>query len=100
LLSHNKLASQKKKIDVDLAENMVAIPVPAPGVVIHTLVPVDVPQEFIPSVLHDPNPLEPEGTAIAHALASPSPAYVKNQEDDLMSHLGEADQVPEFWANI
>jgi hypothetical protein len=53
-------------MDVDPVENMVAIPVPAPGVVIHTLVPVNVPQEFIPPILHVPNPLEPEREEIAH----------------------------------
>jgi hypothetical protein len=52
--------------DVDPVENMVAIPVPAPGVVIYTLVPVDIPQEFIPPVLCA-NLLEPEGAEIACA---------------------------------
>jgi hypothetical protein len=47
-------------MDVGSVENIVPVPVPVPGVVIHTLVLFDVPQEFIPPVLHDPNPLELE----------------------------------------
>jgi hypothetical protein len=38
--------------------------------------------------------------AISHALASPSPPYFEAQEDNPMSHPGEIDGVPEFWANL
>jgi hypothetical protein len=83
--------------DLDLVENMVVIPVPAPGVVIHTLVPVDVPVEFVPLILQDPNLLdEAEGLAIACAQASPSLAYMESWEEDLMYLEG----VPEFWADL
>ena len=64
-------------LDFGPAENMVAIPVPAPSVV-HTLIPVDVPEVFIPMSL----------------CSSPSPLYVEAQEEDPL-HGG----VPEFWAD-
>jgi hypothetical protein len=83
--------------DLDLVENMVAIPVPAPGVVIHTLVPVDIPMEFVPPILCDLNPLgEPEGVAISHAQASPSQTYIESQDEDPM-HL---EGVLEFWVDL
>jgi hypothetical protein len=50
-------------------ENMAVIPVPAPSVV-HTLVPVDFPPEFVFSVLR--------------AEASPSPPYVEACGEDPM----------------
>jgi hypothetical protein len=62
--------------DVDPVENMVAIPVPGPSV-IHTLVPVETPSEFIPPSLH----------------ATPSPPYVAEQAEDPEHH-----GVPEYWA--
>jgi hypothetical protein len=37
--------------DVEPVENMVAIPVPTPGTVVHLLVPIKVPQEFVPPAL-------------------------------------------------
>jgi hypothetical protein len=63
--------------DMDLVENMVAIPVPAPSVV-HALVPVEDSLEFIPPVLQS------EG--------APLPPYITEHEEDPMH-----DGVPELW---
>jgi hypothetical protein len=57
--------------DMELVENMVALPVPAPLMFCYTLVPVETPGEFVPPSLH----------------STPSPPYVKPVEDDL-SHDG------------
>jgi hypothetical protein len=59
-------------------ENIVAIPVPAPSIV-HTLVLVEIPEEFIPPSLH----------------STPSPPYIQAREEDL-SHDG----VLEYWADL
>jgi hypothetical protein len=61
----------------DPVENMVTIPIPAPSTV-YTLVPVDVPEEFIPPSLH----------------MTPSPPYIPNWEED-PSHDG----VLEYWVD-
>ena len=61
--------------DFGPVENMVAIPVPVPSV-IHTLIPVDVPEVFIPPSLH----------------LSPSPLYVEAWEEDPIH-----DGVLEYW---
>jgi hypothetical protein len=63
--------------DLDPVENVVAIPIPGPSVV-HTLVPVETPSEFIPPSLH----------------VTPSPPYVAEHVEDL-EHSG----VPEFWVD-
>ena len=63
--------------DMELVENLVAIPVPAPSI-IHTLVPVKFLLEYIPLSLH----------------STPSPPYVQAREDDPL-HNG----VPEYWVN-
>jgi hypothetical protein len=87
------VGSSDSSSNLDPVENMVAIPVPAPGIVVHTLVPVDIPLEFVPPILCDPNPLdEVEGSVIAHAQASPSLTYVESWEEDPM-HL---EGVPEL----
>jgi hypothetical protein len=62
----------------DPVENMVVIPVPAPSVV-HTLVPINIPLEFIPPVLR--------------SESTPSPPYVAAREDNPL-HNG----VLEYWA--
>jgi hypothetical protein len=89
-------------LDLEPVENMVVIPVPAPCVIVHTLVPINVPQEFIPPILCGPNPLEmeAEGLVIAWAQSSPSPTYFENWEDDLMVHSEVVDGVLKFWANL
>jgi hypothetical protein len=63
--------------DVDPVENIVAILVPAPSV-IHMLVPVNTPEEFIPPSLH----------------GMPSPPYVRDRDEDLVH-----DGVPEYWVD-
>jgi hypothetical protein len=63
--------------DLDPVENVVAIPIPGPSVV-HTLVPVEVPSEFIPPSLR----------------VTPSPPYVAECLED-PEHSG----VPEFWVD-
>jgi hypothetical protein len=63
--------------DVEPVENMVAIPVPTPSV-FHTLIPVKVPEEFIPPSLH----------------STPSPPYIQAREDDPLH-----DGVPEYWVD-
>ena len=77
LLLDNRLVARSEDLlvsmDVDPVENMVVIPVPAPGPIVHTLVPVEVLMEFFPPILCDPNPLEmeTEGEAIDHVRSSP-----------------------------
>jgi chromosome segregation ATPase len=61
--------------EFDLVENMVAILIPPP---IITLIPVEVPEAFIPPSLH----------------TTPSPPYVESREED-----PENDGVPEYWAD-
>ena len=62
--------------EFDLVENMVAIPIPPP--VIHTLIPVEVPEAFIPLSL----------------CSTPSLPYIQARGEDL-AHGG----VPEYWAD-
>jgi hypothetical protein len=62
------------------------------------LVPANVPEEFVPPIIHHPNLLETEQEEVTCAQASPFPTYFENQEDNLMLHPGEADGVPEYWA--
>jgi hypothetical protein len=63
--------------NLEPVENMVAIPILAPSVV-HTLVPVEVPSEYIPPSL----------------CLTPSPPYIAERSEDL-EHSG----VPEFWVD-
>jgi hypothetical protein len=63
--------------DQDPVENIVAIPVPGPSVV-HTLVPVEVPSEYIPPSL----------------CVTPSPPHVAEHMED-PEHSG----VPEYWVD-
>ena len=72
-------------LSIEPAENMVTIPGPAPGVVIHTLVPIvgGAPQEFIPPILHNLNPLqglevEMEHDKIMWARVNPALEYVED----------------------
>ena len=62
--------------EFDLVENMVAIPIPPP--IIHTLIPIEVPEAFIPPLLH----------------STPSPPYVAVREEDPLH-----DGVLEYWAD-
>jgi hypothetical protein len=62
--------------EFDPVENMVAIPIPPP--VIHTLIPVEVSEAFIPPSLR----------------TTPSPPYVADCEEDPVH-----DGVPEYWAD-
>ena len=62
--------------DINPVENVVAIPVPG-LLVIHTLVPVDTPSEFISPSLWE----------------SPSPLYIAEHGEDPEHH-----GVPEYWA--
>jgi chromosome segregation ATPase len=62
--------------EFDPVENMVAIPIPPP--VIHTLIPVEVPEAFIPPSLQ----------------STPSPPYVEAHEED-PAHDG----IPEYWTD-
>jgi hypothetical protein len=64
--------------DLEPVENVVAIPVPGPSV-IHTLVPVETPLEYIPPSL----------------CLTPSPPYVAERSED-PEHSG----VPEFWVDL
>jgi hypothetical protein len=61
--------------EFDPMENMVAIPIPPPVI---TLIPVEVPEAFIPPSLR----------------TTPSPPYVASREED-----PESNGVPEFWAD-
>ena len=63
--------------DVEPVENVITIPVPAPSV-IHTLVPVDTLEEFIPSSL----------------CGTPSPPHNQSCEEDPVH-----DGVPEYWVD-
>ena len=63
--------------EFDLVENMVVIPIPPP--VIHTLIPVEVSEAFIPLSL----------------WMTPSLPYVMDHEEDLVH-----DGVPEYWADL
>jgi hypothetical protein len=69
--------SSSSSSDVEPVENMVAIPVPAPSVV-NFLVPIKVPEEFIPPSL----------------CSTPSPPYVQAIEDDPLH-----DGVLEYWVD-
>jgi hypothetical protein len=62
--------------EFDPVENMVVIPIPPP--VIHTLIPVELSEAFIPPSLQ----------------TSPSPPYVEVHEEDLVH-----DGVPEYWVD-
>jgi hypothetical protein len=62
--------------EFDPVENMVVIPIPPP--VIHTLIPVEVSEAFIPPLL----------------WVTPSPPYIADRTED-PSHNG----TPEFWAD-
>jgi hypothetical protein len=62
--------------EFDLVENMVLIPIPPP--IFHMLIPIEVPEAFIPLSLQ----------------LTPSPPYVQACEEDL-SHNG----VPEYWVD-
>jgi hypothetical protein len=62
--------------EFDPVENMVVIPIPPP--VIHTLIPVEVPEAFIPPLL----------------WSTPSPPYIEAREEDPLH-----DGVPEYWAD-
>ena len=62
--------------EFDPVENMVAIPIPPP--VVHTLIPVEVSEAFIPPSLQ----------------ATPSPPYVEDHLEDLVH-----DRAPEYWAD-
>jgi hypothetical protein len=64
--------------DLDPVENMVAIPIPGPSVV-QTLIPVEVPSEFVPPSLR----------------TIPSPPYVAERLED-PEHSG----VPKFWVDL
>jgi hypothetical protein len=64
--------------DLGPVENMVAIPVPGLSVVIRTLVPMEIPSEYIPPSLH----------------LTPSPPYVAERSED-PEHSG----VPESWVD-
>jgi hypothetical protein len=64
--------------DFDLVENVVAIPIPTPSIIHGALIPIKVPEEFIPPSLH----------------STPSPPYIQAWEDDL-SHDG----VLEYWVD-
>jgi hypothetical protein len=64
--------------NVELVKNMVAIPVPAPSIIHHSLIPIKIPEEFIPPSLR----------------STPSPPYVQAWEDD-PSHDG----VLEYWVD-
>jgi chromosome segregation ATPase len=61
--------------EFDPVENMVAIPIPPP--VIHMLIPVEMPEAYIPLLLRSTPPLP----------------YVEAREEDLLH-----DGVPEYWA--
>jgi hypothetical protein len=61
----------------DPVENMVVIPIPP--LVIHTLIPVEVPEAFIPLSLQ----------------TTPSPPYVASHEEDLVH-----DGVLEYWVDL
>jgi hypothetical protein len=76
--AEGEMASSSSSTDVELVENMVAIPVPAPSVIHQSLIPIKVPEEFIPPSLH----------------STPSPPYVQVQEEDLL-HSG----VLEYWVD-
>jgi hypothetical protein len=58
--TEGEVVSSSSSTDVEPVENMVAIPIPAP-LVIHTLIPIGVPEEFIPPSLR----------------STPSPPYVQ-----------------------
>jgi hypothetical protein len=62
--------------EFDSVENMVAIPIPPP--VLHTLIPIEVPEAFTPPLLR----------------ATPSPPYVTNRMEDPVH-----DGTPEYWAD-
>jgi hypothetical protein len=62
--------------EFDPVEDMVVIPIPPP--VIHTLIPVEVPEAFIPPSLR----------------TTPSPPYVASCEEDPVH-----DGVPEYWVD-
>jgi hypothetical protein len=64
--------------DLDPVKNIIAIPVPGPSMV-HTLVPVEVPSEFIPPPLR----------------VTPSPPYVADRVED-----PEHSSVPESWVDL
>ena len=72
--------SSSSLTSVDPVVNMIVIPVPAPSVV-HTLVPVEFPLEFVPLILQ--------------SKSTPSPPYIEACEED-PTHDG----VPEYWANV
>jgi hypothetical protein len=63
--------------EFDPVENTVAIPIPPP--VIHTLIPVEVSEAFIPLSLR----------------TMPSPPYVADREEDPVH-----DGIPEYWADL
>jgi hypothetical protein len=64
--------------DIDLVENMVVIPIPVPSTIHGALIPIEVPEGFIPPSL----------------CSTPSPPYVQAWEDDPL-HNG----VPEYWVD-
>jgi hypothetical protein len=63
-------------LEFDLVENMIAIPIPPP--VLHTLIPVEVSEAFIPPSLQ----------------ATPFPPYVVDHLEDPVH-----DGTPEYWAD-
>jgi hypothetical protein len=72
------VGSSDSSSNLDPVDNMVVIPVPAPGIVVHTLVPADIPLELVPPILCDPNLLdEVEGSVIACAQASLSLTHLE-----------------------
>ena len=70
-------SSSSSSTDMELVENIVVIPVPAPSVV-HTLILVETPEEFIPPSL----------------CSTPSHPYIQDREEDLLH-----DGVPEYWVD-
>jgi hypothetical protein len=76
--TEGKMVSSSSSSDVEPVKNMVATPAPAPLVVHHPLIPIEIPEEFIPPSLH----------------STPSPPYIQAQEDDPL-HSG----VPEYWVD-
>jgi hypothetical protein len=76
--TEGEMALSLSSTDLDPVKNMVATPVSAPSVVHHSLILIEVPEEFIPPSLH----------------STPSPPYVQAREDDL-SHDG----VLEYWVD-
>lgn len=96
---------------VEPVESMVSILVPAPGVVVHTLVPIvddklaNINNECIPPILHNPNPLQVALADMDHLVNMSEEEALQVLEDGLSTenteiHQAVANPSPPYYERV